>query len=321
MARGAAASTVNGRVVPRRARGGRRRATLVGRLARRAAGRVPFPRAAPPGPRGRRDLLVIDKPPGPAHRRDRARAGAHRLPPALGLPGGAAARARGRSSSIASTARRRGSSRSPSPRRRSAQLQAQFEARTAEREYVAVVEGRVPRRRRARSRAGSSRTATLRVRAAPSGKPAITHYQVLARRRDTTVLELSLGTGRRHQIRVQLADLGHPIVGRPRARQPPRPVRPPRAPRVPARPRPSRDGPAGQLRERAPRRLGIIARGSPTLYPTQEAPWPHRRFRSRTRSPSSRAAASASAARSPSSSPARAPTSWWPAARSRTSSP
>ena len=51
------------------------------------------------------------------------------------------------------------------------------------------------------------------MRAAPSGKAAITHYQVLERRRDTTVLALTLGTGRRHQIRVQLADLGHPIAG------------------------------------------------------------------------------------------------------------
>ena len=91
-------------------------------------------------------------------------------------------------------------------------LQAQFAARTAEREYVAVVEGRI------RAAAGTLESrlvedAALRVRAAPSGVLAITHYQVLARRRDATVLALTLGTGRRHQIRVQLADLGHPIAG------------------------------------------------------------------------------------------------------------
>ena len=91
-------------------------------------------------------------------------------------------------------------------------LQAQFAARSAEREYVAVVEGRVPREHGTlESRLAEDRA--LRVRAAPSGKVAITHYRVRARRHDTTVLTLTLGTGRRHQIRVQLADLGHPIVG------------------------------------------------------------------------------------------------------------
>ena len=98
---------------------------------------------------------------------------------------------------------------SPAAKRK---LQQQFEARTAERRYVAVVEGVV------RSDSGTleSRLAQdgdLRVRSARSGKPAITHYRVLRRRRDTTVLELALGTGRRHQIRVQLAEMGHPIVG------------------------------------------------------------------------------------------------------------
>jgi 23S rRNA pseudouridine1911/1915/1917 synthase len=45
------------------------------------------------------------------------------------------------------------------------------------------------------------------------GKEAITHYRVIERRRESTVLELSLETGRRGQIRAQLAALGHPIVG------------------------------------------------------------------------------------------------------------
>jgi 23S rRNA pseudouridine1911/1915/1917 synthase len=45
------------------------------------------------------------------------------------------------------------------------------------------------------------------------GRPAITHYRVLERYADQSLLELTLETGRKHQIRVQLAILGHPIVG------------------------------------------------------------------------------------------------------------
>jgi 23S rRNA pseudouridine1911/1915/1917 synthase len=45
------------------------------------------------------------------------------------------------------------------------------------------------------------------------GKEAITHYRVIERRRDSTMLELTLATGRRGQIRAQLAALGHPITG------------------------------------------------------------------------------------------------------------
>jgi 23S rRNA pseudouridine1911/1915/1917 synthase len=94
-------------------------------------------------------------------------------------------------------------------------LQAQFRARTAERVYVAVVEGVV------RDAAGALTARlvedrSLRVRparGARGGREAITRYRVLARAADTTLLELTLVTGRRAQIRTQLADLGHPIVG------------------------------------------------------------------------------------------------------------
>ena len=48
---------------------------------------------------------------------------------------------------------------------------------------------------------------------AREGKEAITAYRVLQHRRTTTLVELSLTTGRRGQIRAQLAALGHPIVG------------------------------------------------------------------------------------------------------------
>src|SRR2546425_4095612 len=56
----------------------------------------------------------------------------------------------------------------------------------------------------------------LRVRLARDGgrgKEAITRYRVLERARGATVLELVLVTGRRGQLRAQLAALGHPIVG------------------------------------------------------------------------------------------------------------
>ena len=91
-------------------------------------------------------------------------------------------------------------------------LQAQFEARRVERSYVAMVEGRVADDEGTlESRLVEDRS--LRVRSGPHGKVAVTHYQVRERRRDRTVLDLRLGTGRRHQIRVQLAERGHPIVG------------------------------------------------------------------------------------------------------------
>jgi 23S rRNA-/tRNA-specific pseudouridylate synthase len=94
-------------------------------------------------------------------------------------------------------------------------LQAQFAARTAERVYVAVVEGRLtPPTGTLEARLVEDRT--LRVRAtrdAQAGREAITHYRVLDHRGDTTLVELGLVTGRRGQLRAQLAALGHPIVG------------------------------------------------------------------------------------------------------------
>lgn len=45
---------------------------------------------------------------------------------------------------------------------------------------------------------------------------AITHFRVLRRLSDTTFVEVTLETGKRHQIRVHFADAGHPVLGDPR---------------------------------------------------------------------------------------------------------
>jgi 23S rRNA pseudouridine1911/1915/1917 synthase len=45
------------------------------------------------------------------------------------------------------------------------------------------------------------------------GKPAKTHYRVLASWAEAAMLEIELETGRTHQIRVHLAAIGHPVVG------------------------------------------------------------------------------------------------------------
>jgi 23S rRNA pseudouridine1911/1915/1917 synthase len=93
-------------------------------------------------------------------------------------------------------------------------LQAQFAARTAERIYLALAEGIVHQDEGSLvGRLVEDGALRVRVAARGGGKEAITRYRVLERRRAATLLELTLVTGRRAQIRVQLAAAGHPIAG------------------------------------------------------------------------------------------------------------
>ena len=46
-----------------------------------------------------------------------------------------------------------------------------------------------------------------------TGKEAITHYEVLKEKANTTLLDIHLDTGRKNQIRVHMKELGHPVLG------------------------------------------------------------------------------------------------------------
>lgn len=84
-----------------------------------------------------------------------------------------------------------------------------------EKRYEAVVEGRL-RADQGVFESDLDETNPFKVRSAPRSattRHAVTHFRVLARREWRTLVGLTLETGRRHQIRVHLADAGCPIVG------------------------------------------------------------------------------------------------------------
>ena len=79
--------------------------------------------------------------------------------------------------------------------------------------YLAVVEG-APANRQGTLKDHLVESNSFMVhRVDKGGELAITHYRVLRRHGDKSLLELRLETGRKNQVRVQLAALGHPIIG------------------------------------------------------------------------------------------------------------
>lgn len=86
--------------------------------------------------------------------------------------------------------------------------------RTVEKKYLAVVEG-TPKESAGtiRSRLRENRAMNVYETSSEEGALAVTHYRVLQSSTRYALLEIVLETGRKNQIRVHLAELGHAVVG------------------------------------------------------------------------------------------------------------
>jgi len=96
------------------------------------------------------------------------------------------------------------------------ELQGQFADRSVHRLYLAQVEGQ-PDPESGTVRTWLMEDKHLNVKAVnpghPQGKEAVSHYNVASSNEETSLVEIMIETGRRHQIRMAMQHLGTPVVG------------------------------------------------------------------------------------------------------------
>ena len=90
----------------------------------------------------------------------------------------------------------------------------QIKNREVEKIYIALVRGVVGEEEATIDMPiGRSNKDRKKMAIVKEGKQAITHFKVLKRYPKYTLLEIKIDTGRTHQIRVHLAEIGHPVIG------------------------------------------------------------------------------------------------------------
>ncbi len=93
-------------------------------------------------------------------------------------------------------------------------LAAELKDKKSLRKYWAIVHGNLPNDRgMIEAPIGRSEKDRKKQAVIAKGKEAVTRFQVLERFGDYTLVELTLETGRTHQIRVHMAYIGHPVAG------------------------------------------------------------------------------------------------------------
>lgn len=95
-------------------------------------------------------------------------------------------------------------------------LSEQLKEKTTTRKYIAIVTGSISHNLgKINAPIGRDPDNRQKMAVVENGKSAVTHFRVLDRFKNYTLLELELETGRTHQIRVHMAYIGHPVLNDP----------------------------------------------------------------------------------------------------------